>query len=126
VKIYHITSRAAWTLAAAAGAYTTPSLRAEGFIHCSSARQVLPVAQEFYPGQSGLVLLVIDPNKVESSLKWERSGPPAGMDPSAAFPHVYGPIPLEAVIEILDFDADEHGRFILPPMLADDETAQNA
>ncbi|MFZ5885725.1 MAG: DUF952 domain-containing protein, partial [Chloroflexota bacterium] len=57
--IFHITSRTDWEAAQAKGEYIAPSLQTEGFIHCSTAAQILPVAEKFYKGQSGLVLLMI-------------------------------------------------------------------
>jgi len=47
-----------------AGRYLTPSLAKEGFIHCSTRAQVLPVADKFYKGQSGLIVLGIDPARL--------------------------------------------------------------
>ena len=61
--ILHITSRDAWKTAQVQGQYTAPSLTSDGFIHCSTRSQVLPVAEKFYKGQTGLVILVIDPTR---------------------------------------------------------------
>jgi uncharacterized protein (DUF952 family) len=77
------------------------------------------VANTFYHGQRGLVLLVIDPSQLQAELKWE---PPAEPEPTHAregelFPHIYGPINLDAVIEILAFEPDEDGNFTLPEAL---------
>ena len=111
--ILHITSKSAWSAAQQAGAYTADSLASEGFIHCSKIDQVLRVANAFFPAQSGLVLLVIDPARLSSELRWE-----AGTDKAdELFPHVYGPVNLEAVISVLDFEPGEDGRFALPPSL---------
>jgi uncharacterized protein (DUF952 family) len=68
-----------------------------------------------------LVLLVIDPSKLEAELKWE---PPAEPEPTHAregelFPHIYGPLNLDAVQEILAFEPDKDGKFTLPEELAD-------
>ncbi len=109
--IYHITSKQECTFAQQSGAYTAPSLESEGFIHCSTDRQVLEVANAFYRGRNDLVLLVIDEKRIESQVKWEApAGPPAeGISKSDAFPHVYGPINLDAVISVLDFPPDADG-----------------
>ena len=123
--ILHITSREAWKTAQEQGQYTSPSLTNEGFIHCSTQVQVLPVAEKFYKGQTGLVLLVIDSTRLSSELKWEPpfdGVPPAGKTPapsagvpvSDTFPHVYGPINLDAVVQIIDFEPTAEGKFILP------------
>jgi uncharacterized protein (DUF952 family) len=100
-------------------AYYADSLSTEGFIHCSKPSQIVDVANSFYRGQQGLVLLVIDPAKLDSELKWE---PPAEPEPSHAragdlFPHVYGPLNLDAVVKVLEFEPLADGTFSLPPEL---------
>jgi uncharacterized protein (DUF952 family) len=116
LNIYHITSRKAWIDATRNGAYTAPSLESEGFIHCSAAAQVLPVARDFFAGQTGLVLLVIDSRRLESEVKWESASPPEGVAEGVPFPHIYGPIALEAVVKVLDFEPDRRGEFAMPPL----------
>jgi len=115
--ILHITSREAWKAAQEAGQYTAPSLTSDGFIHCSTRSQVLPVAEKFYKGQTGLVILVIDSTRLSSDLKWEApsdGAPPAGVSASETFPHIYGSINLDAVVQVLDFEPTAGGKFILP------------
>jgi uncharacterized protein (DUF952 family) len=115
--ILHITSREAWSAVQKSSQYTAPSLASDGFIHCSTRVQVLPVAEKFYKGQTGLVILVIDSARLSSDLKWEApsdGAPPSGVSVSETFPHVYGPINLDAVIQVLDFEPTAGGKFILP------------
>lgn len=115
--ILHITSKQEWLEAQTRGEYLAPSLQTEGFIHCSTDKQVLHVANAFYRGRSDLVLLVIDESKLESELKWEApAGPPAnGISVADLFPHVFGAISLAAVAAVLDFKFDPAtGSFILP------------
>jgi uncharacterized protein (DUF952 family) len=115
--IYHITSRAAWNDAQQHGDYRTESLQTEGFIHCSTDTQVLPVAEKYYPGQRGLVVLMIDPALLSSDLKWEppaEGAPPPGVPAGDLFPHVYGPINLDAVVKVFDLEADPGGKYNLP------------
>lgn len=117
--IFHITTRTAWNAAGEKGEYTPGSLQTEGFIHCSTLTQVLPVAEKFYKGQSGLVLLVIEPARLSSTLNWEPpSGgtPPPGVLPGDLFPHVYGPINLDAVVYVFDFVFDSTGAFQMPDL----------
>jgi uncharacterized protein (DUF952 family) len=115
--IFHITTRANWEAAQTNGEYTADSLQSEGFIHCSTLAQVLPVAEKFYKGQGGLVLLMIEPTLLSSDLKCEPpSGgtPPPGVPEGDKFPHIYGPINLDAVVNVLDFIRDANGDFQLP------------
>ena len=119
-KIIHLTSRHAWQAAQQNGNYRAASLDSEGFIHCSTADQIVRVANAFYAGQHGLVLLLVEPQALTAELKWE---PPAGPPPddSAVIefcPHIYGPLNLEAVVEVLSFEPDHSGRFSLPSVLS--------
>jgi len=117
--ILHITSRSEWQAAQARGDYRAPSLETEGFIHMSTSKQAVHVANAFYRGQSGLVLLVVDETRVGSQVKWEApAGPPAsGISQDDKFPHVYGPLNLDAVVDVVDFNPDASGNFQLPASL---------
>ncbi|HEX5836490.1 MAG TPA: DUF952 domain-containing protein [Anaerolineales bacterium] len=115
--IYHITSRTAWNEARQRGDYRAESLEAEGFIHCSTESQVVPVAEKFYTGLGDLLLLVIEPARLTSDLKWEPpSGgtPPPGVPEGDLFPHIYGPINLDAVVQVLDLQSNPDGNYSLP------------
>ncbi len=120
MNVAHITSRLAWDEAASSGRYAPPSLASEGFIHCSSPDQVSAVASAFYRGQTGLVLLVIDPQRLTSPLRWEppaETAPPPGVPAGASFPHIYGPINLDAVVQVLEFEPEANGEFSVPASL---------
>ena len=106
--IVHITPRAEWDRARREGAYRGDTLAGEGFIHCSEPRQVVKVADAFYRGRDGLVLLLIDEAKVGPEIKREPS--PQG----EPFPHVYGPLNLDAVVGVLDFPPGADGAFAMP------------
>ena len=118
--ILHITSNKKWEQAKLGNEYTAPSLRTEGFIHCSTVKQVVDTANLFYKGQAELVLLCIDETKLKSECKFES---PTGInhnpDVGNLFPHVYGPINISAIIKVLDFPVDSKGRFNLPAELLD-------
>jgi uncharacterized protein (DUF952 family) len=94
--IYHITSEKEWKEAQQTGWYEAPSLKVEGFIHCSTETQVEGVLQRYYAGKTNLVKLVIDPLHLSYPLKYERS-------PSVneLFPHVYGVINVDAVKNVV-------------------------
>jgi len=107
--ILHITSRAEWEAAQSIGHYDSKTLDTEGFIHCSTPKQVLGPANAFYSGQHGLVLLVIDPARAQAPIVYEdcyESGQP--------FPHLYGPLNLDAVMGVVDFPPNPDGTFSLP------------
>ena len=106
--IFHITSQAEWSQAQTRGEYTAPSLVSEGFIHFSTEKQVLVVANAFYRGRKDLVVLKVDEARLKSELKWEApAGPPSdNISESDLFPHIYGPGNLDAVIAVLEFQPD--------------------
>jgi uncharacterized protein (DUF952 family) len=95
--IYHVCTQAAWQQAQLQGFYTADSLALEGFIHCSTEAQVAGVLHRYYSGQQNLLLLHIEVSKLQHELKYELA-------PSIneEFPHVFGVINLDAVVEAKD------------------------
>ncbi|MEI8017736.1 MAG: DUF952 domain-containing protein [Schlesneria sp.] len=93
--ILHITNHEHWSQAQAAGEYRADSLASEGFMHCSKPDQLAGVVSRYYQGQAGLIVLHIDPELVEPPIRWEN---PPGKNEQ--FPHVYGPLNLNAVVEV--------------------------
>ncbi len=110
--ILHITRRAEWAAAKELGTYRGNTLDAEGFIHCSTIKQVVGSANRFFQGQPDLVILVIDESLVQPEIKYEGSG-------NNLFPHIYGALNVEAVVRSIDFEAGADGVFGLPPELAE-------
>ena len=106
--IYHITSGRQWSQARTDGEYRGDTLETEGFIHASDARQVVEVANRIFHGRTGLMLLCIDPDKLQPEVRYEAA------DNGEHYPHVYGPLNLDAVAETLDFPAAADGTFQLP------------
>jgi uncharacterized protein (DUF952 family) len=102
--ILHLCPRQAWINAQEQGDYRAGSLETEGFIHCSSSEQVMGVANRYYQGLPDVVLLWIDPQKVKPEIRWEDSA-------TDVYPHIYGPLNLEAVVRVRDFPADEDGVY---------------
>jgi len=97
--LYHIALRSDWEAATGNGEYTIStrgrSLADEGFIHCSFAEQVDATADRFYADVDDAVVLRIDPRRLTSRIVVEDL---AGT--GEQFPHVYGPIPVDAVVEV--------------------------
>lgn len=105
--ILHICPKTDWEAAQEAGVYTADSLESEGFIHCSEKGQIARVANSFYKDSEGLVLLHISIDNVEAKIRWEDVE-------GKAFPHIYGPINLDAVVGVETFTAGEDGIFVYP------------
>ena len=107
--IFHITKRAEWERAAQEGVYRAPSLATEGFIHCSTAEQVIRTANRLFAGQRGLVLLEIDTDQVKPEIRYENLE--GGEE---AFPHIYGALDVESVLRVLAFEPGADGSFAMP------------
>jgi glutathione S-transferase len=101
--IYHLALPHEWAEARDAGAYRRSTrgrtLAEEGFIHCSFAGQVAGVAARFYADVKDLLLLAIDPEQLDAPLQVEDL-----TGAGEAFPHVYGPIPVRAVVSVAPYD----------------------
>ncbi len=111
--IYKISPRAAWTAAEAAGVFTgAPVDVADGFIHFSAAHQVRETAAKHFRGQTDLVLAAVDDALLGDKLVWE---PSRGGD---LFPHLYGPLPMSAVVSIVDLPLGADGGHVFPPELS--------
>jgi glutathione S-transferase len=96
--LYHIALPEDWVAAQAGGSYAMSTrgrtLAEEGYIHCSFAEQVAETARRFYGDLDDVVVLRIDPQRLTSPVVVEDL-----VGAGEAFPHVYGPIDLDAVVE---------------------------
>lgn len=112
--IYHVCKKTEWVAAQEAGSYGGSSQdQADGFIHFSARDQVAASAAKHRAGQAGLVLLSVDPDALGETLRWEpaRDG--------ALFPHLYGRLPLNAVMSVDDLALGADGRHLFPPAVKD-------
>jgi uncharacterized protein (DUF952 family) len=103
--LFHLATRQDWARASAQS-YTTASLDGAGFIGCSTAAQHTTVANARFAGRTDLVLLLIDADKLSSEVRFERAGARG-----ETFPHVYGPVNLDAVFEATPYQPGADGRF---------------
>ena len=102
--IYHIATNADWT--ARSDTYAPTGWRDEGFVHCSTDEQLVRTANRVFPGRFDLTLLQIDTDMLQALVVWEDTAD-AGED----FPHIYGPIEVDAVIAATPFAAADDGTF---------------
>jgi uncharacterized protein (DUF952 family) len=103
--IYKICERVAWREAERAGVYHGSDVdRHDGFIHFSTAAQVAETAAKHFAGLRDLMLVAVDGDALGTSLKWE---PSRGGD---LFPHLYGALPLKAVLWAQPLPDEVDGR----------------
>ncbi|OBB09657.1 glutathione S-transferase [Mycolicibacterium setense] len=107
--LVHLCSTEEWLTAQRSGELRPDSLSGQGFVHLSAPEQVHLPANRLYSGRGDLVLLHIDPAKLSDPVRWEPGVP---TDPEAMlFPHLFGPLPVDAVTTITPYVPDAQGRF---------------
>ena len=110
--LLHICAADDWQLARDRGEHRPDSLEAVGFIHLSSPEQVHLPANRLYAGRMDLLLLRVDPDQLSAPVRWEPGVP---TDPeSMRFPHLYGPLPIQAVMSVTPYRPGSDGSF--PPL----------
>lgn len=116
-RIFHLALAEDWAAAFADGEYRVSTIGASidevGFMHASYVDQLRGVADAFYQGREGVVLLVIDPAKVGAELRDD-------LDPDSGqyFPHLYGALPVAAVVAATPVGLLPDGRLDLDAILA--------
>ena len=110
--LLHLIEPAAWRSALDDGAVRPASLLSDGFVHLSTPEQVHLPANRLFPGRRDLVLLVVDPVRLTGPVRWEPGVP--GDPGSMRFPHLYGPLPVTAVVAVVPYRPDGAGRFAAP------------
>ena len=106
---YKIETRSAWAEAQRAGVYIGSALDVtDGFIHLSALDQVRATLTMWFKGQADLILAKIDLTPLGDTVVWEASRG------GALFPHIYGPIPMSAVKDVIDLPLLADGRHDLP------------
>ena len=96
----HVLSGPEWMLALATGRHSPPRLTEQGFLHCCTPGQLGFVAARHFAGRSGMLVMRFRPELCDGDLEWVRSEP--DQEP---FPHLRGPIPVDAVLEVALLEA---------------------
>lgn len=107
--LVHLCGDQEWQRASEVGEHRPATLAEAGFIHLSSPEQVHLPANRLYAGRTDLVLLRIDPSRLADPVRWEPGVP---TDPeSMLFPHLYGPLPADAVTSVTRYLPAADGSF---------------
>ncbi|WP_433222571.1 DUF952 domain-containing protein [Dactylosporangium sp. CS-047395] len=108
--IYHIAFADDWERAQHDGEYRLSTkgrtIEEQGFMHGGTAAQVAPVANLIYGDDEGLVVLAIDEARLTAPLQWDAA--PGWDEP---FPHVYGPLNVDAVVDVRPLARGADGRY---------------
>jgi uncharacterized protein (DUF952 family) len=111
--IYKICPASLWQEAERAGRFAgAPPDHKDGFIHFSTAAQAAETAAKHFAGAADLVLVAVDAALLGGALKWE---PSRGGD---LFPHLYGTLPLSAVLWAVPLRLGADGSHVFPERLA--------
>jgi uncharacterized protein (DUF952 family) len=109
--IFHIATQAEWAAALVEGGdYRPASLASEGFSHCSTDTQLAGTLAKWFPRREDVVLLRLDPAPFGDQLVFEGGS----LGESEHFPHIYGPIPIGAVIEVIPVALGADGVHVVP------------
>jgi uncharacterized protein (DUF952 family) len=107
--IYKICRAGEWEEAERAGAFAGSEVdRRDGYIHFSTAEQAAETAAKYFAGLPDLKLIAVDADKLGAALKWE---PARG---GALFPHLYGALPLTAILWVKPLPLDATGGHVFP------------
>jgi len=109
--IYKICETSLWRAAELAGVFRGAAVdERDGFIHFSTAAQVQETADKHFAGAADLMLVAVDADALAGALRWEVS---RGGD---LFPHLYGALPLGAVLWAKPLRIDAGGRHVFPEL----------
>lgn len=120
--ILHLCTTDELAAARVEGARRPPSLDDLGFVHCSDPGTVHLPASRLYAGRTDVVVLVVDTDRLAARavpVRWEPGvGAQGAEDPHGPwFPHLYGPLPLEAVVAVHPLVPEPDGTFRPPPQI---------
>jgi uncharacterized protein (DUF952 family) len=113
IIIYHMCREEEWQAAQADGLYHGSSQdKADGFLHFSTAEQIVESAAKHRTGQEELLLIAVEPERLGDALKWEKSRG------GALFPHLHGALPTDAVQVAVSLPLGPDGKHIFPADLS--------
>jgi uncharacterized protein (DUF952 family) len=106
--IFHIVEKNTWKGVEKSGEYTPESIEQEGFIHCSTGQKINDTANRIFKNKRHLFLLIIDTKRVEAPIKYEEDSAQ-----NESYPHIYGPLNTNAVLDKISLNPDKKGDFHL-------------
>ena len=104
--IFHFVEKDVYESSIANGYYENPTLKTRGFIHSVTFENINIIAKRYLDLEKEVVILVIDADKLMAEIKYEESK-------GVFYPHIYGKINVDAIINVLPFLKDEKNNFII-------------
>jgi uncharacterized protein (DUF952 family) len=112
--LLHLVTVEEWERAREAGSIE-PGPAGDGeFVHLSAPHQVHLPADRLFAGRDDVLLLVLDPDRLGAEVRWEPGVP--GDPASMTFPHLYGPLPLDAVDRVVPYRSGPDGTYAEPDL----------
>lgn len=109
MSIYILVRPATWALTKSSGFFYERSLAPEGFIHASNWPQLDRVANHYFADTDELLLIGVDPTRVKPPIRYELSASTGDV-----YPHIYGPLNVNAATVLKTLKRSPNGRFELP------------
>ena len=104
--IFHLVRKKDWKEQKKEARYHPETIDSKGFIHCSSGKNIEEVANRLFRGERRILLIVINTSLIEPELKYEKDE-----ETNISYPHIYGPLNLDAVIDKIELVPEEDGSF---------------
>jgi uncharacterized protein (DUF952 family) len=105
---FHLVPRAEWDASDTELPYTPTDFEREGFVHCTDGEdEVAATANRYFRDLSDeLLVLTIDRSRLSAPVRYD--------DPGSVYPHVYGPIDREAILQVRSMRRRDDGHFEVP------------
>lgn len=104
--LFHITTKDEWKQYKKEGNYEPESFESDGFIRCFTGVQLEDAANRLFPDKDKILLIVIDVSIIREEIKFEKDE-----EIGEKFPHILGPLSINAVIDKIDIKAEDNGKF---------------
>lgn len=104
--IFHLVKKEDWKTQKKESRYHPETLDSDGFIHCSSGKYIEDIANSLFKGEKDVLLIIINTTLVEPELRYENAG-----NSDIKYPHIYGPLNLDAVVDKIELAHEEDGSF---------------
>ncbi|NGP76397.1 DUF952 domain-containing protein [Balneolaceae bacterium YR4-1] len=104
--IFHVVKKEDWKTQKKDSRYHPETIDTEGFIHCSTGRNIEEVTNRLYSGEDDILLIIINTTLVDPEIRYENCG-----NSDIKYPHIYGPLNMDAVIDKIELASEDDGSY---------------